>query len=172
MDTQQLCAIKGEKGFEHKVSVIHMRTRMKYSEIHSTATTKVCADVLERARHYLPPFFIVFTDNAMAFTMKYSAHPERKTAFEKKALEMGVITAQVPKGKPWKNGLIERSNRTDNEEFFRKIQFTSSDERKYLFRLWEAQYNSARPHQSLNMETPLKTFIKEYPIHAHLYNTS
>jgi len=172
MDTQQLTAVKGDEGFEYKVSVIHMRTRMKYSEIHPQATTKVCAEVLERARNVLPPFYIVFTDNAMIFTMKYTAHKDRKTAFTKKADELGIIHALVPKGKPWRNGFIERSNRTDNEDFFRKIQFKSSEERKMLFRLWEAEYNCSRPHQSLNMKTPLETFKNDYNIHAHLRNTS
>lgn len=172
MDTQQLPCVQGDEGFEFKVSVIHMRTRMKYSEIHPKATTKVCAEVLERAQAVLPPFYIVFTDNAMIFTMKYTAHKDRKTAFTKKAEKLGIIHALVPKGKPWRNGYIERSNRTDNEEFFRKIRFKSSEERQMLFRLYEQDYNCNRPHQSLAMKTPVETFVKEYNIHAHLRNTS
>lgn len=166
MDTQQLTAIKGQKGFEYKVSVIHLTTRMKYSEIHPEATTKVCADVLERARQKLPPFFIVFTDNAMIFTMKFTPHKDRKTAFQKKAKSLGIIPALVPKGKPWRNGFIERSNRTDNEEFFRHKIFISSDERKYLFALWEMEYNFSRPHQGIDMETPVQRYKRLYPNHS------
>jgi hypothetical protein len=57
MDVQQLPAIAGSKGFEYKISAIHMRTRLKYSEIHPTCTSEVVAGVLRRAMDQLPPFF-------------------------------------------------------------------------------------------------------------------
>jgi hypothetical protein len=57
MDVQQLPAIAGSKGFEYKISAIHMRTRLKYSEIHPTCTSAVVAQVLRRALDQLPPFF-------------------------------------------------------------------------------------------------------------------
>ncbi len=56
MDVQQLPAIEGSKGFEYKISVIHLRTRVKYSEIHARATSEVVAGVLRRALDRLPPF--------------------------------------------------------------------------------------------------------------------
>lgn len=57
MDIQQLPAIEGGKGFEYKISAIHMRTRVKYSEIHPTCTSDLVAQVLRRAMDQLPPFF-------------------------------------------------------------------------------------------------------------------
>ena len=57
MDVQQLPAIAGGKGFEYKISAIHMRTRLKYSEIHPTCTSELVAQVLRRAMDQLPPFF-------------------------------------------------------------------------------------------------------------------
>jgi len=57
MDIQQLPAVKGAKGFEYKISIIHMRTRVKYSEIHADCRSGTCADVLLRAMDLLPPFF-------------------------------------------------------------------------------------------------------------------
>ena len=57
MDIQQLPAIEGEKGFEYKISCIHMRTRLKYSEIHRNYRSETVADVLRRAMDFLPPFF-------------------------------------------------------------------------------------------------------------------
>jgi hypothetical protein len=57
MDVQQLPAIAGSRGFEYKISAIHMRTRLKYSEIHPTCTSAVVAQVLRRALDQLPPFF-------------------------------------------------------------------------------------------------------------------
>lgn len=168
MDVQQLPAIKGSKGFEYKISLIHLSTRFKYSEIHPDITSQICADVFERAVQMMPPFFIVFTDNAMIFTMKYAHFSQRKTAFEKKVESMGIIPALIPKGKPWCNGFIERSNRTDNEELFKVTQFLSSEERKYYLKLWEMEYNFKRPHQGINHSTPFDIYRKQHPIHVFL----
>lgn len=56
MDIQQLPAIKGGKGFEYKITAIHLRTRLKYSEIHDNRESKTVAGVLRRALDLLPPF--------------------------------------------------------------------------------------------------------------------
>lgn len=57
MDIQQLPAIEGHEGFEYNISVIHLRTRLKYSEIRPDATSRTLAAVLEEATRRLPPFF-------------------------------------------------------------------------------------------------------------------
>lgn len=57
MDIQQLPAVEGGKGFEYKISAIHLRTRLKYSEIHPDHTSPTVAGVLKRALDLLPPFF-------------------------------------------------------------------------------------------------------------------
>ncbi len=55
-DIQELPAIKGSKGFEYKISFIHLRTRWKYSEIHNHCQTATVAAVYKRALENLPPF--------------------------------------------------------------------------------------------------------------------
>ncbi len=56
MDIQQLPCVEGDTGFEYKISLIHLATRFKYSEIHSEATTENIAHVFQRALDGLPPF--------------------------------------------------------------------------------------------------------------------
>jgi len=56
MDIQQLPAVQGGKGYEYKITAIHLRTRLKYSEIHSDRASETVAGVLERALDLLPPF--------------------------------------------------------------------------------------------------------------------
>ena len=56
MDVQQLPAIEGETGFEYKISLIHLSTRVKYSEIHTECTSQTVAAVFQRALDQLPPF--------------------------------------------------------------------------------------------------------------------
>jgi hypothetical protein len=57
MDIQQLPAVKGGHGFEYKVSAIHLRTRLKYSEIVSDHRSETMVAFLRRALDQLPPFF-------------------------------------------------------------------------------------------------------------------
>jgi transposase InsO family protein len=78
----------------------------------------------------------------------------------------GSVHALIEKGTPWKNGFIERSHRTDNDEFFSEHHFSSSEERTYLFRLWEMYYNAQRPHKGIENQTPLDVFRQKYPYHA------
>jgi len=57
MDIQQLPSVQGGKGFEYKISAIHLRTRLKYTEIHADRKSATVAGVLKRALDLLPPFF-------------------------------------------------------------------------------------------------------------------
>jgi transposase len=56
MDIQTLPAIKGNEGYEYKISIIHLSTRIKYSEIHDNFESKTIANVYERSLENLPPF--------------------------------------------------------------------------------------------------------------------
>lgn len=141
---------------------------MKYSEIHPNQRSRTIAAVLERAIPQLPPFHLVVTDNAMMFTMAYTPHPTRKTAFEHAIVRLGLRHWRIACGAPWQNGFIERSNRTDNEECFRQQRFTSSEERRYVHRLWEMAYNTTRPHQGIGGATPLAVLQRDYRWYANV----
>lgn len=99
--------------------------------------------------------------------MKLSAHPERKSAFERLVVELDLLHGTIVPGRPWQNGIIERSNRTDNEELFRQERFSSSEERRYRLKLWEFDYNNRRPHQGLGGKSPMEVYLSGYRIHAH-----
>lgn len=57
MDIQQLPAVRGGEGFEYKVTLIHMATRLKYSEIHSEISSEIVAKAVQNALGHMPPFF-------------------------------------------------------------------------------------------------------------------
>ena len=57
MDIQQLPAIEGETGFEYKISVLPLGTRLKYAEIHPDTQSATVAAVVRRACDRLPPLF-------------------------------------------------------------------------------------------------------------------
>ncbi len=166
MDCQQLPALGGGTGYEYKISVIHLRTRWKYSEIHPNHQTRTVAGVLQRALDRLPPAWLVWTDKALEFTMTYSANRHARNAFQKTVAALGLQHGTCQSRCPWQNGIIERSHRTDNEECFRARYFAASEERKYYHRLWEMDYNTKRAHQGLGGATPLDIFRRDYRLHA------
>ncbi len=98
--------------------------------------------------------------------MRFTAHPERKTTFERLTQELGLLHGRCARHSPWQNGIIERSHRTDNEELFHRARFADPEERRYRLRLWEYEYNMRRPHQGLGGRTPLEVFVSDYPFHA------
>ena len=115
------------------------------------------------------PFFLVWTDNAWQFTMKYTKWKDtRMTAFDKLIKSWNFIHALIPKGQPWKKGIVERVHRTDNESLFHDIEFTCSEDRRYQLWLWERYYNYQRPHQGIGGLTPAEKFFELFPIHARI----
>jgi len=67
MDIQQLPAVEGGKGFEYKITAIHLRTRLKYSEIHPDRRSVTVAGVLQRALDLLPLGFGVPCQQVVEF---------------------------------------------------------------------------------------------------------
>ena len=67
---------------------------------------------------FAPPFFLVWTDNGLEFTMRFAYRSERITAFQRTILELDLLHGTCKPHSPWQNGIIERSHPTDNAELF------------------------------------------------------
>ena len=100
--------------------------------------------------------------------MRYTAHPERVTTFERMISDLGLIHGKCDRGSPWQNGIVERSHRTDNEELFHVTRFTDPEMRRYTLKLWDFEYNTRRPHQGLGGRTPMQVYLAEYGFHAFI----
>ncbi len=98
--------------------------------------------------------------------MKATAHPDRLTAFQRAAEQLGLKHGLSRPHSPWQNGIVERSHRTDNEECLNAIRFRNSEERRYQHRLWEMYYNHHRRHQGIGGQIPFQVYQSEYRIHA------
>ena len=62
--------------------------------------------------------------------------------------------AQIRKGSPQENCFVERFNRTAREDLFDANLFVSIDHANELARQFIDDYNTVRPHESLNNQTP------------------
>jgi putative transposase len=66
----------------------------------------------------------------------------------------GIETAHIAPGKPWQNGINESFNGKFRDECLSLNWFRSRAEAKVRIETWRREYNTIRPHQSLNDLTP------------------
>jgi len=66
----------------------------------------------------------------------------------------GVDAAFIDPGSPWQNGVCESFNGRFRDEFLVCEQFHSLTEAQVLAEDWRVEYNTYRPHGSLNFLTP------------------
>ncbi|MBI5465316.1 DDE-type integrase/transposase/recombinase [Candidatus Gottesmanbacteria bacterium] len=94
------------------------------------------------------PFKPVFiqTDNGLEFQGR----------FHKMCEEMKLKHHLIHKNTPNENALIERSFRTDEEEFFFWLEKAPAhyDELRSWFAAWLHEYNYERPHLGIDLKTP------------------
>lgn len=70
------------------------------------------------------------------------------------AEEHSVMLEFIRPGKPTQNAFIERFNRTYRTEILDFYLFRTLNEAREITERWLAEYNSERPHESLNNLTP------------------
>ena len=95
------------------------------------------------------PFKATFvqTDNGLEF----------QTRFTTAATHLGLEHHHIHKSTPNENAVIERSFRTDEEEFiYYKAPFRDYDDLRRQYQAWLQWYNTERPHLGINLQTPLE----------------
>lgn len=60
----------------------------------------------------------------------------------------------VAPASPWQNGYAESFHSKLRDEFLDREEFESQGQAQALGRLWKEEYNTERPHSSLNYQTP------------------
>ena len=85
----------------------------------------------------------------------------RSTArMQRKALS---ITSSIDPGKPAQNGKVERSHRTDREEFWNDVRFRTVPELKRKHEAHMLRYNTVREHFGIGGKTPAE-YLANCPI--------
>lgn len=105
------------------------------------------------------PFKAVFiqTDNGLEFQER----------FRQFCASVGLQHHHIHKHTPNENAVIERSFRTDEEEFFfRQTKKPKDyDELQERFSQWLWHYNRERPHLGINLRTPLEVIVADVVLH-------
>jgi transposase InsO family protein len=84
------------------------------------------------------------TDNGHEFQAKFHWHVE----------DQGSRHAYIKPRSPQLNGKVERSHRTDAEEFYQLLTYKDDVDIEEKLAHWERFYNLSRPHGAFNGKAP------------------
>jgi transposase InsO family protein len=120
-------------------------TRVRVLAIYSRRTAANSLLFLDKVIEEMPfPIQRIQTDRGREF-FAY--------AFQEQMMEYGIKFRPNKPASPHLNGKVERSQKTDLEEFWSRVDLTSPDLEKQLDD-WQCYYNEFRSHGSLKGKTP------------------
>lgn len=96
------------------------------------------------------------TDNGSEFSSQFSWHLD----------DLGISHRKTKVCSPEENGKVERSHRTDQEEFYGINRFVSIKHCMQLLQQWEKEYNEKRPHMALKGKTPKEYLTQKLQNHV------
>ena len=95
---------------------------------------------------------LVQTDNGLEF-INDADRTSKKSRFQKVLESLGIKHKRTRPYSPWQNGIVERSHRIDNDNFYNKRRFNSYKEMKKAFKRYANRYNNVA-RKVLNFKTP------------------
>ena len=106
----------------------------------------------------------ILTDNGKVFTGRFH-HPPVEVLFDAICREHGIEHLLTQPRSPTTTGKIERFHRSLRAEFLsNRPAFATLQAAQQALDEWVGDYNTTRPHQSLNMTTPAERFLANPPI--------
>jgi hypothetical protein len=123
------------------------------------SSQKVCEGLVKALRAYGVPEAIL-TDNGKVFTGRFG-RPPVEVLFDRICRENGVQHLLTQPRSPTTTGKIERFHRAIRTEFRTDRVFASLASAQAELDDWVEQYNTARPHQALDMATPAQRFWRD-----------
>lgn len=152
VDTVVLTLTEG--GYRYLLTAIDEVSKMAFARLYSTHSSRQAKDFLGR---------LVYLTDKKVINIHHDNGSEFKKEFEEACATLGIPQWYSRPHTPRDNAVLERFNRTIQEEF---IETTDVDlvnigdfNRKLLD--WLIEYNSNRPHQTLDYKSPLE-YLDEY----------
>lgn len=135
----------GEKIRRFQFTAIDDATRIRALKIYERHTQANAIDFVDHVIGNFP-FRIreIRTDNGHEFQAKFHWHVEDK----------GIRHAYIKPKSPQLNGKVERSHRSDSQEFYQLLSYKGDVDLKAKLLEWERFHNLARPQGAHNGKTP------------------
>lgn len=159
IDVKFIDKLANENKRYYQFTAIDDCTRFRVLRIYDRNTVETAQAFVNEVQKVLP-FAIkqIQTDNGKEFSEKFSWHLE----------DLGIDHRKTKIRSPEENGKVERSHRTDEEEFYRTKRFVSIKHCMQLLREWETEYNTERPHMSLKGKTPYEYLQEKLKNHISI----
>jgi transposase InsO family protein len=137
-------------------------TRYKVLALYKRRTAANTLDFLDQVMERMPfPIQRIQTDRGQEF-FAYEVQERLK--------EYAIKFRPIRPASPHLNGKVERSQRTDLDEFYSSVDLKRSDLQEELG-YWEHYYNWDRPHSSLKGKTPNEKYVElmfKTPLHEEV----
>ena len=135
------------------LNIIDILTRESLAiEVDFSLPSERVIKVLDRIIEFRGKPKLIRIDNGSEFTSR---------VITKWAQKNGIEFAYIQPGKPTQNAFIESFNGKFRDECLNENWFFSLNHAKNLIEEWRINYNTKRPHSSLNYMTP-ERFAKQY----------
>jgi transposase InsO family protein len=143
-----------EGGYRYLLTAIDDYSKLSYARLYTTHSSKQATDFLRRL-HYLTEGEII--------NLHHDNGSEFQKDFEKACRELSLPQWYSRVRTPKDNAVLERFNRTIQEEFVEMTDVDVEETEVFNKRLtdWLIEYNSVRPHQALDYQTPLAYIDRE-----------
>jgi transposase InsO family protein len=129
-------------------------TRIRALKIYKYHNQKSAIDFVDYVIEKFPfRIHTIRTDRGHEFQAQFHWHVEDK----------GIRHVYIKARTPQLNGKVERSHRSDNEEFYQLLTYTDDVDLNKKLTKWEQFYNFDRPHGAFKGKTPyeaLRTMLK------------
>jgi len=129
----------------YQFTAIDDATRVRALKIYKRHNQKSAIDFIDYVVEKFPfRIHTVRTDRGHEWQAQFHWHVE----------DNGMRHVYIKPRSPQLNGKVERSHRTDQEEFYQLLTYTDDVDLNVKLREWEKFYNLSRPHGAHNGKTP------------------
>lgn len=158
--------LNGKRYFQY--TAIDTASRWRYLQVYEEQSNFYSVQFLKKVMEkFSHPIQAVKTDNGFVFTNRYTGTYKREDlsprilhAFDRFCAQQNIVHYLIDPGKPAQNGTVERSHRSDQEQFYDRNTFKDADDLKKKIRRWNIKYNNLM-HCGLGGKTP-NEFLVEY----------
>ncbi len=138
----------GKKLKRYQYTAIDDATRVRALKVYRRHTQKNAIDFVDHIIEKFP-FRLqqIRTDRGHEFQAQFHWHVE----------DRGIRHVYIKARTPQLNGKVERSHRSDQDEFYQLLDYKDDVDLEKKLAEWESFYNFARPHGAHNGKTPYES---------------
>lgn len=157
-------------GYRYLLTAIDEVSKLAFARMYTTHSSRNAKDFLER---------LVYLTGNRVVNLHHDNGSEFKKEFEEACRALSIPQWYSRPHTPQDNSVLERFNRTIQEEFIDQTEVVIEDTNEFNKALlsWLIEYNFKRPHQTLDYQTPIE-YLDNYclkqkvsPMYSSLTNS-